>query len=399
MSKKRRNNTLDVGAPLPLVINTDKRMCVCLCIPDEPEYRQAFRGQLASLGKWFFWEKGTPGDTRAKEAAQLWRTLLYEDLEMPCGCGDDEKLFRFDENGNLESSTDGGITWQLDPAADPRLTAPQSPLLPGADGSSKRCEAANNVTSHIKAKADDLIGDSAAWGNISGLLAGIGGLLIFLSIVGTGGALTPISLGIAGSLLGLGSAAFAAAMTEAVYEDLNCFLYCEVSPDGTFSAAAVGAIQARINDNMTGAAHKFLHDTVGLMGSKGLTNMAATDGIASTFECDDCDCNIACVGEGAVIMGTIVDQTEEYITLQGEFGTWNGIEGWYAIYGSMENNYCCLMCSWQVLAGGLSAGSLLDCNGNGSNGLPDLKRRAEFRGTDATFVIKFTFDTLGDGCP
>lgn len=294
MTRRKRNRTMDAGAPLPENIETDKRMCVCLCIPDEPEYRQAFRGQLASLGQWFFWEKGGIGDTRAKYAAELWRKVLYEDLQMPCGCGSDDKQFRFTDNLELESSTDGGITWAPDPAADPRLTAPLMPPLPGEDGDLKRCEAANNATSHIKAKADDLIADSAAWGSISGLLAGLISLLIFLSIIGSGGVLTPIMLGLAGSLLGIGSAAFAAAMTEDVYERLNCAIFCAMDETGFVDAAGVLMIQAEIAANEEGIAEKFLHDTVGLMGSVGLTNMGRTDGVASTFECSECECVDLC---------------------------------------------------------------------------------------------------------
>lgn len=363
MSKKRRNNILDTGAPLPENVETDRRMCVCLCIPNEPEYRQAFRAQLASLGQWFHWEKGGGDDRRAKTAAELWRKVLYEDLEMPCGCGDSETQYRFDAEGNLEKSTDGGSTWTPAPEADPRLTAPQAPPLPGADGSAKRCEAANNVTAHIKAKADDLIADASAWGNISGLLAGLLSLMIFLSIIGSGGVLTPILLGLAGSLLGIGSAAFAAAMTSTVYEDFNCILYCYINSDGSFSAADVTAIQTEINTTFTGAAHKFLHDTVGLMGAKGLTNMARTDGLSSTFDCDLCDCPVFCGDESLIVSGTMYNIGDGWIEIEAG-ADFYGRPGNWIRYGSETVGVdCCTFCEITVTAGTIEGAGRERCNG------------------------------------
>lgn len=401
MRKRKRNNTLESGAPLPENIETDKRMCVCLCIPDEPEYRQAFLAQVHSLGKWFHWEKGEPGDDRAKRAAQLWRTILYEDLQMPCGCGDEQAIYRFNEDGELEKSTDGGTTWNPAPEDDPRLTAPEAPPLPGADGSAKKCEAANNVTSHIKAKADDLIADSAAWGNISGLLAGIISLLIFLSVIGTGGVLTPIALGLAGSLLGIGSAAFAAAMTETVYEDFNCILFCYVNPDGTFSPEDVTAIQTEIDAQFTGVAHKFLHDTVGLMGAKGLTNMALTDGVSSTFECDDCGCPVFCGDESLIVSGTMYAQGDGWIEIQAG-PDFYGRPGQWIRYGSETVGVnCCTACEITLTSGTVDGAGRQRCNGTNEPFAPvagDDYIAMEWRMTDSTGRIRLTFLGSPD-CP
>ncbi len=141
-----------------------------------------------------------------------------------CGCSDDGAIYRFTEDKELEKSTDGGVTWEPAPEDDPRLTAPLFPPLPGEPGSDKKCESANNAAGQIKQQADQLIADSGAWSSITLLVAGVLGLLVFLSIIGTGGVLTPLVVGLAGTLLGAGSAAFAAAMTEEVYQTLVCIL-------------------------------------------------------------------------------------------------------------------------------------------------------------------------------
>lgn len=64
------------GWILPESVEGHPLICVSMLIPDVPEYRAAYRGALQELGKWWNWEK--TGDTRATQAAQYWRRLLYE---------------------------------------------------------------------------------------------------------------------------------------------------------------------------------------------------------------------------------------------------------------------------------------------------------------------------------
>ena len=64
------------GAPLPEHLTGHALRDLCVSIPDAPEYRQAFWGQLWELGQEKFWEKLTPDDNRAEIAAQVWRDIL-----------------------------------------------------------------------------------------------------------------------------------------------------------------------------------------------------------------------------------------------------------------------------------------------------------------------------------
>lgn len=82
------------GYPLPDgPISGYPLICVTLKIPDAPQYRQDFIGHIWELGKWWNWaHTGQPGDTRATQAAQYWRDLLYAHFtigECPVDCCDD----------------------------------------------------------------------------------------------------------------------------------------------------------------------------------------------------------------------------------------------------------------------------------------------------------------------
>lgn len=91
MPDKRDKTT---GLPLPNPVDPGSTICVTLQIPDAPEYRQAFRGFVADLGKWWTWQH-TAGqdDAPAREAAELWRvaanSITYsEDCEGTMSCYD-----------------------------------------------------------------------------------------------------------------------------------------------------------------------------------------------------------------------------------------------------------------------------------------------------------------------
>lgn len=107
------------GFPLPEVINTQGTRDICLTAPDDPVYLAALWGHLWQLGKWFTWEHGTVGDTRAKYAAELWRELMYPAYVRHLngeGCGEGENLMLRQNPENpcqLEQSIDGGNTWSL----------------------------------------------------------------------------------------------------------------------------------------------------------------------------------------------------------------------------------------------------------------------------------------------
>lgn len=90
MPEKRDKST---GLPLPFPVDPQKTVCVTLKIPDAPEYRQAFRGFFADLGKWWaWWHTEGQSDEPARIAAELWRlagtTIVYDDCGGGMSCDD-----------------------------------------------------------------------------------------------------------------------------------------------------------------------------------------------------------------------------------------------------------------------------------------------------------------------
>lgn len=291
-SKKQQK----AGFPLPDPIDGWPLLDICLKIPDAPEYRRAFLGHINQLGQWFMWEKSyLPGDTRAKEAAELWRRVLFDYLDMGCDmcCDDPPALLRYNADNELERSTDGGATWTAAPGYDPRNNAPQYPPLPGDDGDDKKCQAATNIRQHTKEQADKLAADAGAWGGISDMIAALLAILFFIGVFGTLGAATPLLVAFAGAILYAGQAAFDAAMTTDVYDTFKCIVYCHIEDDGSFTDDDLAAIISDIKVQLTGIAVDFLVHTVTVLGKIGLANMGKTAS-GTTGDCSACDCSDVC---------------------------------------------------------------------------------------------------------
>lgn len=71
------------GYLLPDKLTPHDLICVEMKIPNERLYRAAFVGALTELGRWWNWQKTYEGgDTRASDAAQYWRTLIDEHLQI-----------------------------------------------------------------------------------------------------------------------------------------------------------------------------------------------------------------------------------------------------------------------------------------------------------------------------
>lgn len=83
MPSKAQQNA---GAPLPETITGYELISFCGQIPNAREYRAALYGAISTLTKWWHWEKGGYGDTRATEAAQYMRETLLETFSISEEC-------------------------------------------------------------------------------------------------------------------------------------------------------------------------------------------------------------------------------------------------------------------------------------------------------------------------
>ena len=302
-----------------------------------------------------------------------WQGNLARKLMSGC-CPDEGKIYRFTEDGELEVSTDGGETWEPAPEDDPRLTATRFPPLPGTPGSAYKCTAANNAVGNLKQMADQLIDDAGLWGGLTFLIAAIQAILVFIGIFASGGLLTPLIVGLAGSLLTFGQVAFEAAMTDEVYETLCCIFYCNMNNDGTFTQEQIDTIKSEISSQLTGVAATYLRDNVGLLGAIGMSNMAATNQSAFTFDCSGCDCVPYCESADswfAATVNSITDNGDGTITFNvSSVDNGGGVQ--YVAWGDRvdPDSPCCEFLSFVPTTGfGVPGGAVQLCGSGVETGI------------------------------
>lgn len=293
--RERRKTIIKTGAPLPENVETDKLTCVTLAIPDEPEYRRAFLGQVWAMGRWFFWEKsGEPGDRRAKKAAEVWRNALERFLCMgsnPCCCDDRQTIPRQDRyqpDGTLEVSFDGGATWEDGTNYDPRFTAPQWPQPVIGDDREVRCFAANNIAAEFKTALEEAIDTINASAGILAVIGVLVKLLIFLAIIGTAGLATIPVLIAASGLVAFSASALNAAFTSEVWAIFERIIYCNLEDDGIMTPEGWENAKNQISSELTGIAPTHLINVMNIVGPVGLTNIGRTD--SGEYTETNCDC-------------------------------------------------------------------------------------------------------------
>lgn len=110
-----------VGKLLPSPVTPATTVCFTIQIPNAVQYRAAFLGQLNILGDWHTWDHPTDGTvcTDCEEAAQLWRTAIYE-ATWSDECGDDMSC------GDVADciETDPGTQAAIDTRIDGKIAVP-----------------------------------------------------------------------------------------------------------------------------------------------------------------------------------------------------------------------------------------------------------------------------------
>jgi len=336
---------------IPDVIDPPNRRCIKIEVPDDPQHIQILWGVLRGLSDWQRWEQEP--SHKATLVAQVWRKVVYAIDWSIMSCCPEVTNSYYDENGILQVSYDGGLTYEPAPS-DPRFSAPLAPPLTSTEGDTRRCEAANNVVGYMKSTADQLIADALLWGEISGMIGAIIAIIFVLLEIGSGGALTPLLLALSAALLGTGQAAFDAAMTTDVYDSLLCIVYCHTPDNGSYTAANWQQIKAEIAAQITGIAEKFLYDTVNAMGLAGMTNASRT-GLSYGGDCDSCVCSNLCADKyhiwngigGAApagTYGTILERDGDRIRVQ--------FNGNYITLEVDVSGNCCVADHWELVSGG-----------------------------------------------
>jgi len=316
-------------------------------------------GVLDILDQWDTWE-GT--DEEIDAARQQVNKIIECFMEENMGCCCDNQpvgIHRITDTGELQVSYDGGVTWEQDPT-DPRLTIPLLPSPTGESVSEIRCKVAASATELLRQQAETLSADASAWSGVSALVAALITLLLALSVIGSAGALTPLLLTLAAALLSAGKEAFDAAMTPAVYNTLQCIIYCSVADDGTITEAGLNTIRGKVNAQLGGVANSFIIGTLNTWGLNGLIQ-AGHAGLITDNDCSDCDCGcsrqfVIWEGQGTAIDYGTNELGEEYVqvtAIQNE-QYWGGGNWGYAVTTN-DPDACCNV-RLEVVSGSVAGG-------------------------------------------
>lgn len=245
----------------------------------------------------------------------------------------------------VQSLIDG--EWVDNPAADPRTQT----TLPARITSDSACDAAESVVDALKGQIDGILtaidnGQTAA--SIAGLVLGLLSFGVFAIFIN-------IALAVANAMLDAGTVALSAALTNPVYEQLKCILYCHMNDEGRIIAGHLGAIQTEVTDEIGGLAATTLNSMLSLAGEGGLNNLASLG--TSTGDCSSCNCPSGLVALTGVPAdpGTIVEVAPNVWRLTTTFRPASGgLVSSNTVYVEKEDSSC-----WKVTSATLISGSFV----------------------------------------
>lgn len=269
----------------------------------------------------------------------------------------------------VQTTVDGGTTWTENPGADPRTN--DAYRLPPRTGSDPKCDAAEAMTQHFKAQVDQFLAASDAVAFVNAIIQIAG---VFFGLIGLFA--SKIFL-IFEALLTIGAIAIDAAMTDDVYDQIKCILYCHLDADGQMTTAGLAAAQSDIDDQIGGTPNIVFDLFAGLWGAVEWSNAGAVG--EYTGECDDCSCTF-CYEWSTPEFFAVTDPNKPWYTIYIGYGsnpasvidatayvgnnvnfehveaviTWNGLDGpsvwniyWFGEGGGVDSPG-----SWNLLTGG-----------------------------------------------
>lgn len=213
-----------------------------------------------------------------------------------------------------------GDEWKDSPESDPRHQTTVPPHI--TDDTA--CDAAQSVVDALKTQ---VAGITDAIDNASTLFK-IAGIILSIFTFGAYGVFISLALTVADSMVGYGSAAIEAALTEPVWEQLRCILYCNMDGQGRISESDLGAVQAQVTTEIGGLAATIINQMLSLAGEGGVNNLGAL-GTSDGADCSGC----GCVDEWCYDFDFTISDWNEFVTA--ELGTWVGGTGWVGVpYGT-----------------------------------------------------------------
>ena len=197
------------------------------------------------------------------------------------------KKYRYNETTDtVEWTPDDGSTWYEDETADPRSSpALIQPLPAGA-----RCDTATNMQMFLRSQVDGVIGILTDFGTAAGAVGAIVSFfLTAFQLLGPFGIIITLFFALATYLVEVGGVALSVAFDGAVWEQIRCAIYCNITEDGIVTDAIMSDIQTQINNDVVTTAAEVTIAMLAIMGTTGLTN-AGKHG-AGGSGCVDCPCS------------------------------------------------------------------------------------------------------------
>lgn len=187
-------------------------------------------------------------------------------------------LTRVNDDGEIETSIDGGITWVENPDADPRNQV----IFPPLTGSDVSCRAANSIVKAIEDTFDELLTGMANGGSafggawlLVGLLAGKFGGTIGAAFFGA--PVVAIAVFLITAIIDATIAIVSAALDEEVYDKLRCIFIVLVDGEGRMPEENMPRLYAAIYQELDTLPAQILDLFFDFVGFGGLSNFAALD--------------------------------------------------------------------------------------------------------------------------
>jgi hypothetical protein len=251
-------------------------------------------------------------------------------LMMPCGDDNIIIMFRWDADGNLEESKDGGLTYTPSPQKDPRRNSTIFPV-PTGDQNDK-CVAADSAVNSIIVDVFNEMTDAMTLGSLDELIRAW--VSRYIQTANVLQALFAVAINI---IFAIGSTAIIAALTTGVWNTLRCCFFNHMEDDLSFTNDGWLGLRDCITSDISGIAGIFLEHLIFLAGPVGCTNiMRAGIGSADASCCGECDFDLWDFFD--VDAGTTVTKSSSAWTIDSDV---RGDGKYYVIILSDDDNTCC----------------------------------------------------------
>lgn len=183
----------------------------------------------------------------------------------------------------VQTSTDGGVTWDDAPGADPRNQSPLSPQT----GINASCNSAASLRKYLVRFTGVLQGVGGAGVTATGLGYSIIGVLIELS--GPWAIIADVAVAASLGFIAAGLSAINDAFSDTNLDAIECILYCELNGNTQLNATSLGAVEDQIDSQIGGTSATIIKAVLNLMGFGGINSAMALK--LDTDDCSSCGCD------------------------------------------------------------------------------------------------------------